>query len=41
MADNINQQFLMTCSSDGYLKVFKSDESFASMGNKQFDSVNF
>jgi hypothetical protein len=32
-------QFVMTCSSDGYLKIFKSDESFENIGNKYFDFV--
>jgi hypothetical protein len=35
----MSQQFVMTCSSDGSLQVFKSDESFAKVASKTFDTV--
>jgi hypothetical protein len=37
--DGISQQFVMTCSSDGTLQIFKSDESFAKVAAKSLDTV--
>lgn len=40
IVNNAQQQFILTCSSDGFLKVFKSDENFENIANKDFKSVN-
>ncbi len=36
---NAMQQFVMTCSSDFTLKIFKSDDSFENIATKTFDAV--
>ena len=39
LVNNLTQQFIITCSSDGFLKIFKSDESFENIGRKNFEAV--